>query len=201
MKHDDEPTYYSRAWKTTSTPDLALATNDLSKNSTRNVMPPLATSDHKPVIVTVSNTENNTIPRWNYKKADWSKFGTLTDQYTAGIKCKAKKVYKSSRKLTKAILKAAKESIPRGARKDNRANWSPELAKLHPETIDIRYTAETQPSVESNIEMKKSAAKYRIASNTASRNNWDEKTASFNYEKDGGKLWNLVKSMNGEYDN
>ena len=118
-----------------------------------------------------------------------------------GSTAKLNTLKKPPEKCTKAILKAVKESIPRGARKDYIANWSPELAKLHQETIDTRAKAETQPSVESNIAMKKAAAKYRIASNTAARENWQEKTASLNYEKDGRNLWNLVKSMNGEYDN
>ena len=31
--HNEEPTFYSRVWKTTSTPDLALATKDISSHA------------------------------------------------------------------------------------------------------------------------------------------------------------------------
>merc|ERR1712237_258356 len=47
-KPDDPPTFYSRVWKTTSHPDLAFATNNITRGATRQVLPQLATSDHNP---------------------------------------------------------------------------------------------------------------------------------------------------------
>ena len=35
---DDPPTFFSRRWRTTTTPDLAFATENLSKKATRTVM-------------------------------------------------------------------------------------------------------------------------------------------------------------------
>ncbi|GFO44739.1 dual specificity tyrosine-phosphorylation-regulated kinase 4 [Plakobranchus ocellatus] len=40
---DDEPTFYSRVWKTTYTPDLDFATNNILRETNRQVLAPLAT--------------------------------------------------------------------------------------------------------------------------------------------------------------
>ena len=116
---------------TTSTPDLAFMSNDLVPKVTRNVQDQLAESDHRPVLLSVdvnpSKTINNTTSRWNYKKADWIKFFSLSNSYTSSINSKTKQVDKSARAFVKAILKAAQESIPRGARKDYLPYWTEEI--------------------------------------------------------------------------
>ena len=52
---EDPPTFYSRRWRTTSTPDLAFATDDLSKKTTRRVLNQLGGSDHRPVKLAVNS--------------------------------------------------------------------------------------------------------------------------------------------------
>lgn len=203
-KPDDPPTFYSRAWHSTSTPDLAFATNEEYKGIKRSVLKQLSTSDHKPVMLTLLNVSsaslNNTIPRWNYKKAKWDSFERLTNTYTANINSKTNRTNKSAKAFTAAILRAAKESIPRGARKDYIPNWSEELQKLQEEAIKAREEAEQDKSERKNIQLKKTTAKYRQAANSAIRKSWHEKTESLNYEKDGTKLWRLIKSLNGDLD-
>ena len=48
--------------------------------------------------------------------------------------------------------------------------------------------------------LKKASAKYVKATNTNARKSWQEKTSNLNLERDGQKLWKLVRSLNGEYD-
>merc|ERR1712237_41782 len=148
-KPDDPPTFYSRVWKTTSHPDLAFATNNITRGATRQVLPQLATSDHKPIKICVQVEQpgitTSTLPRWNYKKADWAKFSALTDTHTAKINTKSCKVNESNREFTKAILRAAKENIPRGARKEYIPNWSQELKQLNDQVTVAREIAEQDP--------------------------------------------------------
>ena len=48
----DEPhTYYSRVWRTTSGPDIAIATDDVAKITEDDVEQQLGGSDHKPVLL------------------------------------------------------------------------------------------------------------------------------------------------------
>ncbi|GFR76305.1 synaptophysin [Elysia marginata] len=60
---EDPPTFYSRSWMTSSTPDLAFATEDIALKTTRQVMDQLGGSDHKPVLLRVEmNTARNAPP-------------------------------------------------------------------------------------------------------------------------------------------
>ena len=54
INRPDEPhAYYSRAWQTTSCPDIAIATDDVAKISQRHVEQQLGASDHKPVLLVI----------------------------------------------------------------------------------------------------------------------------------------------------
>ena len=108
---DDPPTFFPRAWKTTTHPDLAFVTSNISRGTERKVLEQLVTSDHKPVLIEIQvsepRVESDTLPRWNNKKADWTKFSLLTNRYTTGINCKTIKTDKSAKALTTAILQSA----------------------------------------------------------------------------------------------
>ena len=54
INRPDEPhTYYPRAWRKTSCPDLASATDDVAKITERHVEEQLGGSDHKPVVLVI----------------------------------------------------------------------------------------------------------------------------------------------------
>ena len=71
---EDPPAFFSRRWILTSTPDLAFATEDLSRKTSRNVLSQLAGSYHRPVLLAINlkyrPSNPKTFPRWNYKKVD-----------------------------------------------------------------------------------------------------------------------------------
>ncbi|GFS00734.1 hypothetical protein ElyMa_001079000 [Elysia marginata] len=104
----------------------------------------------------------------------------------------------ANKALTKAILSAAHECIPCGSRRNYIPYWSEELQALHEEVTEARDNVEKEPSVDNNIRLKAKTARFRRESNTAVRNSWHKKTAQLNLEKDGQKLWRLVRSLNGE---
>ena len=66
----DTPSFYSRRWRTTSTPDLAFCTDKIHGDIKREVGKQLGGSDHKPVFLALNkNIANNPVlRRWNYKK-------------------------------------------------------------------------------------------------------------------------------------
>ena len=199
---DDPPTYYSRSWMTSSTPDLAFATEEIALKTTRKVDKQLGGSDHKPIILTVDmchkREQQPTFTRWNYKKANWSLFALLTDQSAVKLNARSHKVDKVAKELTKHILNAAKRAIPRGARKNYRPYWTDELEQLEAEVTKARTQAESQSDISSNIKLKEQTAKLRRETILTQRKGWQEKTANLNLEKEGTKLWNLVASLNGE---
>ena len=79
INYPDYPhTYHSRAWRTTSCLDLAIATDDVTKITRHHVDQQLGGSDHKPVILHIKQDSQPTnikqCPSWNYKKANWTDF-------------------------------------------------------------------------------------------------------------------------------
>ena len=105
----------------TSTPDLAFATEDIALKTCREVDNQLGGSDHRPVILAIDNLaqrrEAPHFTRWNYKKAKWDLFRSLTNEMSLGLNARSHKVDKVAKKITELILKAAKRAIPRGSRK------------------------------------------------------------------------------------
>ena len=71
-KPGDPDTFYSRTWRTTRTPDLAIATDDIQGITEREVLSQLAGSDHRLVIISIKSqtqSHRNKLPTsWNYKK-------------------------------------------------------------------------------------------------------------------------------------
>ena len=75
----DEPhTYYSRAWRKTSCPDIAIATDDVAKPTKRHMEQQLGGSDNKPVLLVIKQdlreAGRKLFPSWNYKRANWPEF-------------------------------------------------------------------------------------------------------------------------------
>jgi hypothetical protein len=108
---EDPPTFFSRRWMSSTTPDLAFATDDLSKKATRGVQKQLGGSDHRPVKLAINlqyrPQDPKTFPRWNYKKANWDTFATMSDQYTKGIRVGDQNINRATEAFNKAIIKAA----------------------------------------------------------------------------------------------
>ena len=199
---DDLPTFFSRRWLTSTTPDLAFATNDVSRKATRTILEQLGGSDHKPVKISIDMNfqphQAKGLPRWNFKRANWEKFATLSDWYAEGIRNKQEHLNKKVRTLNQCILKAARESIPRGARKNYQPYWTEELQQQEDDVADAREKVEEDPTIENNIAFKEATAKHRRTLNQETRRCWIEKTQDLNLDKEGQKLWRLAKALNDE---
>ena len=92
----------------------------------------------------------------------------------------------------------AKESIPRGVRKDYEPYWSNEMQKTHDALTRAIEETETNPSQENNIKLQQNKAKHLRTKLVCHKRGWREKTSSLNMEKDTTKLWNLAKALNDE---
>ena len=196
----DSPTFYSRRWKNTSTPDLAFATDDVHKETQRVVGEQLGGSDHKPVILSISHNleESFHAPRWNYKKAKWGLYKHRTNILTQDLRVEGRDINNVVLDLNRQILQAAHECIPRGARKDYKPYWTSDLQDLETKLNNARSLAESQPSDEHQIKLQEAKAKFLRTKIQAKRQSWRSKTASLNMEKDGRKLWRLVGAINDD---
>ena len=141
----------SRRWISTSTPDLAFTTDDLSQKTSWTVLSQLAGSDHRPVLLAINLQYRPSNPkafsRWNYKKADWEMFSLLTNEYCKTVKVDHFIINKTTDSFNQSILRTASETIPRGAWKNYRPYWTEELQGLEDEVgrIIILYGNWTTP--------------------------------------------------------
>ena len=138
------------------------------------------------------------MPRWNYKKADWKAYTHRSSILTSNIQTYERDINKVIKEFTAGILQAAKECIPKGARKEYKPYWSDELENTHKDLSDARKTAETNPSIENNIALKHASAKFNKTRNEARTKSWMKKTADLDMEKDDTKLWRLTRQLNDE---
>ena len=198
----DPPTFFSRRWRTTTTPDLAFATGDIASKTSRHVQNQLGGSDHRPIILAIDVNyrikDIKTFPRWNYKKAYWPTFTRLCEENCKKLKTRESNIYKPVKAFEKTLLDSATKTIPRGARKNYRPYWTEELEQLEEEVSKNRENVEKNPTVENNIAYKASEAKCKKTYIQEARRSWNEKTEKLNFDKDGTKLWNLTKALNNE---
>ena len=197
----DQHTFYSRAWHTTTTPDIALCTEGLHRRLGRRVESQLGGSDHRPILLTLVESlpeDSPNKPRWNYKKANWGLFSIRTNELTQNITVQGQNVNNVVKEFNESILKAAKEAIPRGVRKNYTPYWTPELQKTHDDLIKAREEAEAHPGIDNNNKLQRCKAVYLKTKLECIRKSWRDKTQKLNMEKDTTKLWRLVKGLNDE---
>ena len=196
----DTPTFYSRRWHTTTTPDLAFCTDDIHRKICRRVEEQLGGSDHRPVVLTMRAKAPGQPqhPRWNYKKAQWGLFSIRTNELTNNIEVKDRNINNVVRDFSNCISQAAKECIPKGARSGYTPYWTSELQKAHDALTEARTEAENNPSQENNIRLQERKAKFLRTKLENKRQSWRKKTAGLNMEKDTSKLWKLTKALNEE---
>ena len=199
-KPEDPDTFLSRVWRTTSTPDLAMATDDIGKYTTREVASQLGGSDHKPVILTINERRNSAFQlpkaRWNYKRANWKQFTKLLDDNCKKLRLDNHNINVSVELFTAAILDAAKHSIPKGCRKDYIPGWNDHLQHLHDTLCTARDTMEKSPTDQNTAAHNRAKAVFNREKLQQLRKSWHEKTESLNMEKDTTKLWRLIHTLN-----
>jgi len=115
----------------------------------------------------------STLPRSNYKKADWTLYSQLTDQVTKDIRVDGRDINKVVNDFNAGIL-------------------SEELDRLDEESSAARRECETNPSQDNHSHLQHTKARFLRYKLQARRKSWRNKTASL-LEKNGTKLWNLTK--------
>ena len=203
---DDPPTFYSRTWRTTSTPDLAFATDDLHGIAKREVNDQLGGSDHRPVVISIQRQFDSNFtrlpPSWNYKKANWDLFKLEADQKMStemsSESISHHDINKNAKAFNQIVLEAARKAIPRGRRRNFKPYWTPELNQLEEKLNEARDKMESVPTDENVATHNRAKAIFIKEKTQAARRSWHDKTASLNTEKNMDQLWKLTKDLNDD---
>ena len=92
--------------------------------------------------------------------------------------------------------KAAKETIPRGARTDYKSFWSDDLQVLEDGLNKAREKSEKDASEASAFRLQQAKEKFLKAKLAAKRKSWRGKTDFLNLEKESKAHWKLTKGLN-----
>ncbi|XP_049776141.1 uncharacterized protein LOC126163747 [Schistocerca cancellata] len=113
----DTATFKSKAWGTTSTPDLTFVTRGATgtpMRAIRRVLEAFPRSQHNPVIVEIGLSipviKSPPIPRWNLRKADWNKYRSYVEKTINRIP----PTPENYKRFVNLVQKAALNAIPRG---------------------------------------------------------------------------------------
>ena len=116
----DEPSFHSGRWNTGTNPDLAFTSvGPDSRLPHRRVLEKFPRSQHRPSLITPPRfslpVPGKPVKRWNFRKADWSHYNSLTNQFARSLPSPdSSNVNQAYQDFCNIISKAAKKSIPRG---------------------------------------------------------------------------------------
>ena len=111
--------FHSARWNRDYSPDLCWVTsqNDQPLQTAVQVLDDLPRSQHRLIVthvgIQIPLTRSLQKPRWNFRKANWTKFSEQLEKSIVCIPIKGTSVTEAYTRFTKAIFKAAK-NIPRG---------------------------------------------------------------------------------------
>ena len=193
-------THFSLTHNSESAIDLSICSPQICSLFDWSVDSDIYHSDHYPIkIHTTFNSDNDatpgSIPRWNFRKADWTKFQEFChiehDQFVSpeqGIEF-----------LTNTILTAANNTIPlsRPPRRKPVPWWSAEVAQAiaRRKRAFRRYLRHRDESTLITRNRERSRCKRIIKE--AKRSSWQSFITQFNHNTPLSRIWSLVRSLAG----
>ena len=195
---DTKETLLHRAHLTMHRPDLTILSADLENISQVKVLDDIG-SDHRPILTSILTTEKyitNRRTRWNFRKANWSKYRDLSDQLLKAINEEETDKYNEA--FVKAVLRAATQCIPRGSVKHYKPFWTTTLEEAVKQRKVTRVNLETDSSPSNRTAYQKACAEVKLATKTEKKKKWQNTTADLNLENEGAKAWTLLRNLSGE---
>ncbi|GFR84197.1 reverse transcriptase [Elysia marginata] len=197
---DSPPTLLHRAHNTLSRPDLTILLSDLHHKHNIQVLDEIG-SDHLPILTTLHEPCSRKFEwktRWNFKKANWSRFKETTDNLLTAIKPTDDDPNLLCSQITEGILKAAADCIPRGCRKAYKPRWNTNIEQAVKTRQEARKQMEKNPTIENKILYNKTSALVKRKVKTAKKEKWTKTCENLELRKDGAKAWSLLNNLNGE---
>ena len=178
-----------------SSPDISIASLALLPYTTWEVHTTLG-SDHLPIIITSSSNikplMSDRKTYINFKKANWNEFKQDTEIAFSALESPTN-IFKGEKTFRQIINKNSKKHIPHGRLKTQTPAPIPEdAAELIRQRDQLRQNDPTSPDLRDlNKEIEDKIKKNK-------RKIWREKIAELGSKTDSGKLFKLLKSLNGQ---
>ena len=148
----------------------------------REVDDQLGGSDHRPAYLTLEVRTVQASTKVELQEIKLAAIRHCTTILTNSIQVYDRDMHIVIKEFNNNVIQAAKECIPKGARKDYKPYWNEDLNKKHNELTKARNLSDVAPSIENNTALKQINAKFIKTRNEARRSSWMKKTASLNME-------------------
>lgn len=182
----DRGTFRSAAWNREYNPDLCFSTQNTQNQPVhicRRVLENFPHSQHRPVVyemgIQIPIIRSIPRPRWNFQKADWTKFSLELDKIMRWIPAEPG----NYDRFAGAVIAAAKKSMPRGYRKEYIPGWNAECEELY-----NNYIGSDDPDVANDLVQ---------ALDEARKDKWAKTTEEMNFQRSSRKSWSLLKKLGG----
>lgn len=186
LEHDakDRVTFYSRAHRREYNPDLCFVSTDSEGwplHVTKKVLPAFPNSQHRPVVIEVGISvpiiSSVPRPRWNFQKANWKSYQSKLDAAVRFIPPEPK----NYDRFTNLIITTAKQTVPRGYRKEYIPCWNEDSDRLYNEFLETE-------SPETAKELLKSLDEAR-------KKKWIHTIENIDMTRSSRKGWALVRKL------
>jgi ribonuclease HI/exonuclease III len=201
-----EGTYEKAQGRGFSHLDLTFVSRSLAARSTWTVIQDTLGSDHLPVLTSIGVRpvlENNELPRWNLKRANWELFTShldvLPDQLETDVSTQ-----KAYTQLVDAIIGAAKMSIPKQTFRTKHTPL-PYWSTACKEAIKVRNAARHRwvrrryqdNAAEYHNEYKRLKGIAQCTIKDAGRSHWEAYCSSLSSASKLSSVWKMAKKMSG----
>ena len=196
-----EPTHLQIQTGTLSCIDLSVLSANCVVDFSWRTLDDWHTSDHAPIIINDnSDLPEQRSPRWLLEKADWKKFGELSEiEADAG---EFQTVDDAIDLLNGTLHTAGVQSIPRSSGLFRRRPvpwWTPQLQILHRATRKALTRLKRHHTEVNKITYKKCRAKFRRAMKEARRLSWSSYVSSINCRTPPSAVWRKLRKVAGKF--
>ncbi|KAK3895196.1 hypothetical protein Pcinc_001056 [Petrolisthes cinctipes] len=182
--------------------DLTLVSSDLAADAIWEVHPTL-TSDHFATLTSLPvapPVPPRPPPRWNIRRADWSRFQASLDEWWADYQ-PPDDLHQQERDLTAAIQTAATTAIPMCApSRRHRTDWwyYNDEVREHNHRVNLhRKLYKKRPNPNNLKLLQEVVARARQVSLRAKEDKWLEWCATFSQHTSLGQMWRSVRTASG----
>jgi hypothetical protein len=186
----DHPTFYSGRHKKWSNPDLSFVSSNMTSNCDRTILDKFPRSGHCPIIVNTKigiKIKSLNKKRWNFRKANWTKFTSLTDDLSRDLPSPTSDASLAYTAFTNMLSSAAKSSIPRGRRSQYIPCWD---ADCESALNDYNVASE-------DVKAEKADALINTLGNKR-RARWLETINSIDFTHSSRKAWATINRLTGK---
>ena len=194
-------TRYDSHHKKYSLIDLSICHPDLYLDFECKVLDDPHDSDHHPIVISITGElfQSDKIPKWNFKRADWSSFRQqCKSEITNAIFIDQDDQITT---FTEKLIEIAAEHIPMTSpfqRKRSKPWFDEECKAAKRERNKANRLNKRYPCLNNAIKAKLANAKARRTFNYKKRESWKKYVSSINSRTPTNKVWNMIRKITGK---